>query len=347
MHANRSGCKATSAAHGATGAGAYKPLLDAATGAVVAEIDATGLDMAEALDHGRRAGARLRAMTVHERALMLKAVGLALLEQKDDFHALSLATGATPKDGWIDIDGGIGTLLNYASKARRDLPNTRVLTDGAVESLSQDHSFSARHILTPLRGVAVHINAFNFPVWGMLEKLAPNLLAGMPAIVKPASQTAYLTELVVRRILATGLLPEGTLQLVCGSIGDLLDHVTGQDVVTFTGSAATGQMLKAHPAIIGNSTRFTMEADSLNACILGPDAAPGSPEFDLFIREVMRETTAQSRAEMHRHSPGAGAARGCGRGARRAGRAHGEGRGRPARRHLHADGRAGKSGAAR
>jgi len=276
------------------GRGAYKPLLDAATGAVVAEIDATGLDMAEALDHGRRAGARLRAMTVHERALMLKAVGLALLEQKDDFHALSLATGATPKDGWIDIDGGIGTLLNYASKARRDLPNTRVLTDGAVESLSQDHSFSARHILTPLRGVAVHINAFNFPVWGMLEKLAPNLLAGMPAIVKPASQTAYLTELVVRRILATGLLPEGTLQLVCGSIGDLLDHVTGQDVVTFTGSAATGQMLKAHPAIIGNSTRFTMEADSLNACILGPDAAPGSPEFDLFIREVMRETTAKA-----------------------------------------------------
>ena len=169
-----------------------------------------------------------------------------------------------------------------------------MLTDGAVESLSQDHSFSARHILTPLRGVAVHINAFNFPVWGMLEKLAPNLLAGMPAIVKPASQTAYLTELVVRRILATGLLPEGTLQLVCGSIGDLLDHVTGQDVVTFTGSAATGQMLKAHPAIIGNSTRFTMEADSLNACILGPDAAPGSPEFDLFIREVMRETTAKA-----------------------------------------------------
>ena len=233
-------------------------------------------------------------MTVHERALMLKAIGLALLDQKDDFHALSLATGATPKDGWIDIDGGIGTLLNYASKARRELPNTRVLTDGAVEALSADNSFSARHILTPLRGVAVHINAFNFPVWGMLEKLAPNLLAGMPAIVKPASQTAYLTELVVRRILATGLLPEGALQLVCGSVGDLLDHVTGQDVVTFTGSAATGQMLKAHPAIMANSTRFTMEADSLNACILGPDATPDSPEFDLFIREVMREMTAKA-----------------------------------------------------
>lgn len=276
------------------GRGAYKPLLDAATGTVVAEIDATGLDMAEALAHGRSAGAALRAMTVHERALMLKAIGLALLDQKDDFHALSLATGATSKDGWIDIDGGIGTLLNYASKARRELPNTRVLTDGAVETLSADNSFSARHILTPLRGVAVHINAFNFPVWGMLEKLAPNLLAGMPAIVKPASQTAYLTELVVRRILATGLLPEGALQLVCGSVGDMLDHVTGQDVVTFTGSASTGQMLKAHPAIIGNSTRFTMEADSLNACILGPDATPDTPEFDLFIREVMREMTAKA-----------------------------------------------------
>jgi oxepin-CoA hydrolase/3-oxo-5,6-dehydrosuberyl-CoA semialdehyde dehydrogenase len=276
------------------GHGGYKPLLDAATGAMVAEIDATGLHMADALDYGRRAGAALRAMTVHERALMLKAIGLALLDQKDDFHALSLATGATPKDGWIDIDGGIGTLLNYASKARRELPNTRVLTDGALEALSPDNSFSARHILTPLRGVAVHINAFNFPVWGMLEKLAPNLLAGMPAIVKPASQTAYLTELVVRRILATGLLPEGALQLVCGGVGDLLDHVTGQDVVTFTGSAATGQKLKAHPAIVANSTRFTMEADSLNACILGPDATPDSPEFELFIREVMREMTAKA-----------------------------------------------------
>jgi oxepin-CoA hydrolase/3-oxo-5,6-dehydrosuberyl-CoA semialdehyde dehydrogenase len=276
------------------GRGTPKPLLDAATGAVVAQIDATGLDMAEALEYGRRAGAALRAMTVHDRALMLKAIGLELLAQKDDFHALSLATGATPKDGWIDIDGGIGTLLNYASKARRELPNTRVLTDGGPEALSQDHSFSARHILTPLRGVAVHINAFNFPVWGMLEKLAPNLLAGMPAIVKPASQTAYLTELVVRRMIATGHLPDGALQLVCGGVGDLLDHVTGQDVVTFTGSASTGQMLRTHPAIIANSTRFTMEADSLNACILGADATPDTPEFDLFIREVMREMTAKA-----------------------------------------------------
>ncbi|MCC5991465.1 MAG: phenylacetic acid degradation bifunctional protein PaaZ [Rhodobacteraceae bacterium] len=271
-----------------------KPLLDAATGVVVAEIDATGLDMAEALAYGRAAGSALRAMTIHERALMLKALGLKLMEQKGEFHALSLATGATPRDGQIDIEGGIGTLLNYTSKARRELPNTRLLTDGAVEPLSKDASFSAQHILTPLRGVAVHINAFNFPIWGMLEKLAPNILAGMPAIVKPASQTAYLTELMVRRIIETGLLPEGSLQLICGGVGDLLDHVTGQDVVTFTGSAATGQKLRAHPAIIGKSTRFTMEADSLNACILGPDATPDSPEFDLFIREIAREMTAKA-----------------------------------------------------
>lgn len=277
-----------------TGSGTAKPLHDAATGELVAEIDSTGLDFAEALACGRSAGASLRAMTVHERALMLKALGLKLMDQKDDFHALSLATGATPKDGWIDIEGGIGTLLNYASRARRELPNTRVLTDGGVEALSKDATFSAQHILSPLRGVAVHINAFNFPVWGMLEKLAPNLIAGMPAIVKPASQTAYLTELVVRRIIATGLLPEGALQLICGGVGDLLDHVTAQDVVTFTGSATTGQRLRAHPAILRNSTRFTMEADSLNACLLGPDAGPDSPEFDLFLREVAREMTAKA-----------------------------------------------------
>lgn len=276
------------------GRGTARPLTNAATGAPVAEIDSTGLDFAGALDHGRRAGAALRAMTMHERALMLKALGLELLAQKADFHALSLATGATPKDGEIDIEGGIGTLLTYASRARRELPNTRLLTDGPVEALSKDATFAAQHILTPLRGVAIHINAYNFPIWGMLEKLAPNLLAGMPALVKPASQTAYLTELMVRRIIATGLLPEGTLQLVCGGVGDLLDHVTGQDVVTFTGSAATGQRLRAHPAILREGTRFSMEADSLNACILGPDATPDSPEFDLFLREVTREMTAKA-----------------------------------------------------
>jgi oxepin-CoA hydrolase / 3-oxo-5,6-dehydrosuberyl-CoA semialdehyde dehydrogenase len=185
-------------------------------------------------------------------------------------------------------------LLTFASKARRELPNTRVLTEGEVEPLSKDGSFSAQHILTPLQGIAIHINAFNFPCWGMLEKIGPNLLAGVPCIVKPASQTAYLTELMVRRMLETAILPEGALQLVCGSAGDMLDHVTGQDAVSFTGSALTGRKLKTHPAIVENAVRFTMEADSLNAAILGPDAVHGTEEFDLFVREVTREMTAKA-----------------------------------------------------
>ncbi|MDE3122156.1 MAG: phenylacetic acid degradation bifunctional protein PaaZ [Paracoccaceae bacterium] len=272
-----------------------QPLLDAATGETVAFIDSSGIDFAAVLDHGRRvAGPKLRAMSFHDRAAMLKALGLALMEMKEEFYAESLHTGATRPDGWVDIEGGIGTMLTFASKGRRELPNARVLTDGDVEPLSKDQSFSAQHILTPLHGVAVHINAFNFPVWGMLEKIAPTLLAGVPCVVKPASQTAYLTELVVRRIIGTGLLPEGALQLICGSVGDLLDHVTGQDALTFTGSAATGRKLKAHPTVIANSTRFTMEADSLNAAILGPDAVPGTPEFDLFVKEVAREMTVKA-----------------------------------------------------
>lgn len=272
-----------------------QPLRDAATGAVVATIDSTGIDFAAALDYGRSiAGPRLRSMSFHDRAAMLKALGLALMAQKEEFYTESLHTGATRADGWIDIEGGIGTMLTFASAARRELPNTRVLTDGTVEQLSRDGSFVAQHILTPLQGVAVHVNAFNFPVWGMLEKIAPTLLAGVPCIVKPASQTAYLTELVVRRIIDTGLLPDGALQLIAGSVGDLLDHVTGQDAVTFTGSAWTGRKLRAHPAIVENSVRFTMEADSLNASILGPDAGPGTPEFDLFVKEVAREMTAKA-----------------------------------------------------
>ena len=269
-------------------------LLDAATGAPVAQIDSTGIGFADVLDHGRRAGAGLRGMTFHERAGMLKALGLALLERKEEFYTESLHTGATRADAWVDIEGGIGTMLTFASKGRRELPNARVLTDGEVEILSKDGSFVAQHILSPLQGVAVHINAFNFPVWGMLEKIAPTLLAGVPCVVKPASQTAYLTELCVRRIIDTGILPEGALQLICGSVGDLLDHVTEQDAVTFTGSAATGRRLKTHPAVVANSVRFTMEADSLNASILGPDAVPGTAEFDLFVREVTREMTTKA-----------------------------------------------------
>ncbi|KRE20632.1 enoyl-CoA hydratase [Bosea sp. Root483D1] len=277
------------------GAGKAVPLLDAATGAEVALIDAGGIDMKRALAHGREAGGpALRKLSFHERALMLKALGQALMEAKEEFYALSTATGATRTDSWIDIEGGVGTLLSYASKGRRELPNTRTLVDGDVEALSRDNSFSGQHILTPLEGVAIHINAFNFPCWGMLEKLAPTLLAGMPALIKPASQTAYLTELMVRRIIATGILPKGALQLISGSVGDLLDHVDCQDVVTFTGSAATGRKLRTHKAIVENSVRFTMEADSLNAAILGPDAVAGTEEFDLFVKEVAREMTVKA-----------------------------------------------------
>jgi oxepin-CoA hydrolase / 3-oxo-5,6-dehydrosuberyl-CoA semialdehyde dehydrogenase len=271
------------------------PLLNAATGAPVALIDSTGVDFAAALDWGRDKGGRaLRAMSFHDRAGMLKALGLKLMEMKEEFYAESLATGATRADAWIDIEGGIGTLLTFASKGRRELPNTRVLLDGDVEPLSKDASFSAQHIFTPLQGIAIHINAFNFPCWGMLEKIGPNLLAGVPCLIKPASQTAYLTELMVRRMIETGILPEGALQLVSGSVGDMLDHVGVQDAVTFTGSAWTGRKLRTHKAIVENSVRFTMEADSLNASILGPDAAPGTEEFDLFVREVAREMTVKA-----------------------------------------------------
>jgi len=277
------------------GTGDAKVLRDASTGAPVALIDSTGLNFKDMLSYGRERGSvQLQDLSFHQRALLLKSLGQALMADKESFYALSAATGATRTDSWIDIEGGISTLLSYGSKGRRELPNTRLLVDGATEPLSRDSTFSAQHILTPLQGVAVHINAFNFPCWGMLEKLAPTLLAGMPAIIKPASQTAYLTELMVRHIIETGILPEGALQLISGSTADLLDHVTAQDVVTFTGSAATGQMLRVHPAIIENSTRFTMEADSLNAAVLGPDATPGTPEFMLFVREVAREMTTKA-----------------------------------------------------
>ncbi|TNB49640.1 phenylacetic acid degradation bifunctional protein PaaZ [Martelella lutilitoris] len=278
-----------------TGSGAAKPLAHAATGKTIALIGAEGLNFADALAYGREKGGRaLRAMTIHERALMLKAVGMALMERKEEFYIENTWTGATRRDGWVDIEGGIGTLLTFASKARRELPNTKVLSEGEVEPLSKDGSFVGRHILTPMKGVAIHINAFNFPVWGMLEKIAPALIAGMPCLVKPASQTAYLTERVTRAIIDTGILPDGALQLVCGSAGDLLDHVIGQDVVTFTGSATTGRKLKTGKAIVENAVRFNMEADSLNAAILGEDAGPGTPEFDLFIREAANEMTSKA-----------------------------------------------------
>ena len=277
------------------GAGEGSLVHDAATGRPVARLGTSGIDMQAALGYGREVGSpALRALRIHQRALMMKEIGLKLLELKEEFYELSYATGATRSDSWVDIEGGIGTLLSYASLGRRELPNGHVIPDGKPEILSKDGSFIGQHVFTSMQGVAIHINAFNFPVWGMLEKLAPTWLAGMPAIVKPASQTAYLTERVVRRILEMGVLPEGALQLICGSTGDLLDHVTCQDVVTFTGSAATARKLRQTPAIIENSVRFTAEADSLNASILAPDAAPGTDEFDLYIKEVHREMTAKA-----------------------------------------------------
>jgi len=277
------------------GTGEGVPLFNAVNGQLIAEATTKGIDFAAILDYARNTGSpALRKMTFHERALMLKKLALYLTSKKDVFYKLSYATGATKADSWVDIEGGIGNLFVYAGKGRRELPNETFYVDGKPEMISKNGTFIGHHICVPLEGTAVHINAFNFPCWGMLEKIAVNLLAGMPAIVKPATITSYLTQLMVQEIIASGILPEGALQLLCGSTGDLLDHMTGQDVVTFTGSATTGRKLKSHPAILENSVRFNMEADSLNCCILGPDAVPGSEIFNLFIKEVAREMTVKA-----------------------------------------------------
>lgn len=277
------------------GTGAGIPLFHAINGEEIYRAGSDGLDFAAMLNYGRTVGGpALRKMSFHDRARMLKALGLYLNERKKSFYAVSAATGATKADSWIDIDGGIGTMLVFASKGRRELPDQPFLVDGNMEMISKGGTFVGHHICVPLEGVALHINAFNFPVWGMLEKIAVNLLAGVPAIVKPATATSYLTEHVVREIINSGILPEGSLQLVCGGVGDIFDHLTCQDVVTFTGSASTGKMLKRHPSIIDHSIRFNMEADSLNCCILGPDAEPGTEEFNLFIKEVSREMTVKA-----------------------------------------------------
>lgn len=270
-------------------------LRDATTGQVIAEASSSGIDFGAVLRHARDTGGpALRKLTFHERAGLLKRLAKHLTEKKEEFYTLSYATGATKADSWIDIDGGLGTLFAYASRGTRELPNARVYVEGDVESLSKSGAFVAQHICVPLEGAAVQINAFNFPVWGMLEKLSTSLLAGVPAIVKPATITAYLTELVVRHIIESRILPEGSLQLVCGSLGDLFEHLTCQDVVSFTGSASTAQKLRSHPLIAARSVRFMAETDSINSCILGPEAAPGQPEFDAFIREVTREMTAKA-----------------------------------------------------
>jgi len=278
-----------------TPAGEGRPVYDAVTGEQVASISSAGIDMAAALAYGRSTGGpALRALTFHQRAALLKALGSALREHRDELYALSAKTGATLGDSKFDIDGGIGVLLGYASKAKRELPNDAVYVEGAPEALGRGGQFLGQHILTSLRGVAVQINAFNFPVWGPLEKFAPAFLAGVPSLIKPASQTAYLTARLVELIVESGLLPDGVLQLVCGSAGDLLDHLTEQDLVSFTGSASTARKLRAHPSVVSHSVRFNAEADSLNCSILGPDAGPGSPEFDLYVKQLVTEMTVKA-----------------------------------------------------
>lgn len=277
------------------GAKSRRSIFNAITGEEFAQVSSDGLDYKGMLQYARQHGGRkLRKMTFHERGRMLKALALYLNERRKSFYPVSTLTGATKGDTWIDVDGGIGTLFVYASKGRRELPDQPFYVDGVMEPLSREGTFVGRHICVPLEGAAIHINAFNFPVWGMLEKIAPSLIAGVPCIVKPATATCFLTEAVVRSILESKILPEGALQLICGGVGDLLEHVDCQDVVTFTGSADTGKMLRQKPAIIDNSVRFNMEADSLNCSILGPDAKPESPEFDLFVKEVAREMTVKA-----------------------------------------------------
>jgi len=265
------------------------------TGAAIARVGGAALDFQDMIDWAKsKGGPALREMTFHQRAKMLKALGAYIDSRKEELYALNPLTGATRKDGWIDIDGGIGTMFVFASKGRREMPDGHVYLDGELEQLSRNGTFLGQHIALPLHGVAVHINAFNFPVWGMLEKLAPTLLAGVPCIVKPATQTSFLTEACVRIMQDSGLLPEGAVQLIVGRTGDLLSRLGAQDVVSFTGSARTALALRSMPNIIENGTRFIAEQDSLNASILGLDAGVDTPEFDLFIREAATEMTTKA-----------------------------------------------------
>jgi oxepin-CoA hydrolase/3-oxo-5,6-dehydrosuberyl-CoA semialdehyde dehydrogenase len=269
-------------------------LHNAVTGDAIYTASSEGLDFGAMMHYARKTGGpALRKLTFHDRGRMLKALAMYLLERKEHFYSISAYTGATRIDSWVDIEGGIGNLFANAS-LRRQFPDERFYVDGDAAKLSKNNTFIGHHIMVPREGVAIHINAFNFPVWGMLEKIAVNLLAGVPAIVKPATLTSYLTEAVFEEIIKSGILPEGSLQLICGSARGILDHIETQDVVTFTGSASTGRMLKAHPRILTEAVPFNMEADSLNCCILAPDVKPGMPEFDIFIKEVVREVTTKA-----------------------------------------------------
>ena len=269
-------------------------LVNAINGDFVASASSKGIDFAKMCDFARNIGGpKLRKLTFQERGLMLKALALHLQSKKEIFYNLSWATGATRMDSWVDIEGGIGNLFTYAS-LRRQFPNESYCYDGYVARLSKNNTFIGHHICVPKEGVAIHINAFNFPVWGMLEKVAVNWLAGVPAIVKPATLTSFLTEAVVKEIIASKILPEGALQLICGSANGILDCVQSQDVITFTGSASTGKMLKSHPRLLQESVPFNMEADSLNCCVLGTDVTTSMPEFDIFIKEIAREITTKA-----------------------------------------------------
>lgn len=270
-------------------------LAHAVSGEVVALTPRERPDAAESVAYARRSGLDgLLALDFQQRASILRALAKALADQREALYAISAWTGATRGDSRIDIDGGLGTLTAYAGIGAAELPSGNLLHEGPAAAIGRSGQFAGTHVLVPRRGVAVHINAFNFPVWGLLEKFAPAFLAGMPCIVKPATTTAYLAEALVRRIDGTGLLPQGALQLVIGSLGDLLDHLGGTDVVTFTGSADTAALLRTHPAMVRRSVSFNAEADSLNAAILGPDVVPGQPEFGLFVDEVVREMTVKA-----------------------------------------------------
>lgn len=268
---------------------------DASTGEVVATVSTDGLDLGAALEYARTVGQKsLGELTFHQRAVILKQLAQVLTDRKQELYDLSARTGATKTDSWIDIDGGIGVLFTYSSKGRRELPNSQVYVDGPVEPLSKDGSFLGRHIYTRLPGVAVQINAFNFPVWGALEKFAPAFLAGVPTLVKPATPSGYLAEAMVRIMVESGLLPEGSLQLVSGSVPTLFDHLRLGDLVAFTGSASTAERLRAHESVQTGGVLFSSETDSINASVLGPDAVEGTPEFDAYIRGLMTELTAKS-----------------------------------------------------
>ena len=274
-----------------TGDGVETQLFHAVTNAELGSVSSAGIDYEQVLDYGRRTGGRaLRKMTFQERGRMLKALALFLMERKDRYYEVSSWTGATKVDSWIDIEGGIGNLFANAS-LRKQFPDLPYYVDGSAAPLSKNGTFIGHHIMVPKEGVAVHINAFNFPVWGMLEKIAVNLMAGVPALVKPSEYTCYLTEVVVRDIIASKILPEGSLQLICGLGRGILDHVDARDIVTFTGSASTGKILKGLPRISQESVSFNLEADSLNATVLGKKATPGTVEFDLFIKETVKEIT--------------------------------------------------------